>query len=644
MRRCNKLTALIGTLLLALLVCTGCGEEGQISNENTLSVSLADHIPKAYVDESYDLSLLVAAEENVEYTYTASYMDPATGETQELKVRKGKITPKAEADISVTVTAVCGEDTASAEFVVPVHISADIMDELLASDGAAGQADAGVAKTVTKEGIYIYGDSSTSALAVRFSNPAAENEGTNLLNLSHYALQAYYSAQVWRNVAVSFWVYNPMEQAVSFKLISHNPENNKTLLWDSTDNTQVQTAQAGQWTQIVFSLYDMGITQPLLEAVTYSREDSLKLYARYAGSDVCTVYIDCLDILHADTVEGLKTGYVENELPAGDYTDLLKTCRVYTEDAVAKLTTSSKGNGSNSAYCFGTDQKIGYPTFFVDFPKVTDISGFDYLKFDVLAENCYPFVSVAIRYLDENGEVQKHGTSYDFYREQWQTLYVNLDYLKEADLTQAIGLSITIHADAKFVANAFNCVYFDNLSLYDYPGDEPQMLPATAEDHDIISGPFYTTNTKLNTNGVCKVATDETGLQKSNSTLLFWTNNASGYPRVDATFLFAQEQDWSNYNVLSFDAHQYHGHYWMRMTILYLDENDKQQTLTFYHDTVLTNWQTVNVPLEWFKTESGESAKPEYLKRVVGFRIAVDMAVNVSAEVAHIYFDNFILS
>ena len=254
MRRCNKLTALIGTLLLALLVCTGCGEEGQISNENTLSVSLADNIPKAYVDESYDLSLLVAAEENVEYTYTASYMDPATGETQELKVRKGKITPKAEADIKVTVTAVCGESTSSAEFTVPVHISADIMDELLASDGVAGQADAGVAKTVTKESTYIYGDSSTSALAVRFSNPAAENEGTNLLNLSHYALQAYYSAQVWRNAAVSFWVYNPMEQAVSFKLVSHNPENNKTLLWDSTDNTQVQTAQAGQWTQIVFSL------------------------------------------------------------------------------------------------------------------------------------------------------------------------------------------------------------------------------------------------------------------------------------------------------------------------------------------------------------------------------------------------------
>ena len=113
-----------------------------------------------------------------------------------------------------------------------------------------------------------------------------------------------------------------MENEVSFKMISHNPENNKTLLWDSTDNTQVQTAQAGKWTRIVFSLYDMGITQPLFEAVTYPREDSLKLYARYAGSESCMVYIDGIDIVHADTIEGLKTGYVENDLPEGDYTDL----------------------------------------------------------------------------------------------------------------------------------------------------------------------------------------------------------------------------------------------------------------------------------------------------------------------------------
>ena len=32
--------------------------------------------------------------------------------------------------------------------------------------------------------------------------------------------------------------------------------------------------------------------------------------------------------------------------------------------------------------------------------------GFDYLKFDVYAENAYPWVSVAVRYLDEEGQEQ----------------------------------------------------------------------------------------------------------------------------------------------------------------------------------------------------------------------------------------------
>ena len=197
MRTSTRIATLLWTVLLALLVCAGCSQEGQRSSGNALSVSVADNIPKAYVDAPYDLSLLVEAEENVEYTYSASYTDPETGESKELKVRKGKITPKAEANISVTVMAVCGEDTASAAIVVPIHISSDTVDALLASDGAAGQADTGVAKTVTKESTYIHGESSTSALAVNFTNPTEENKGTNLLNLSHYALQAYYSAQLY---------------------------------------------------------------------------------------------------------------------------------------------------------------------------------------------------------------------------------------------------------------------------------------------------------------------------------------------------------------------------------------------------------------------------------------------------------------
>ena len=168
------------------------------------------------------------------------------------------------------------------------------------------------------------------------------------------------------------------------------------------------------------------------------------------------------------------------------------------------------------------------------------------------------------------------------------------------------------------------------------------MAPTLIEDNDILSAPLFVINNKTNTSGVCKVSADETGLSKSNSMLLFWANNVSGYPT--ATFLYDTEQDWSDYNLLTFETHQVNAHYWMHFEILYLDENDRQHTLSMYHDTIFNHWLTNNAPFEWFETEDGQSAKEEHLKRVVGFRITVDFANNLTDEVGYIFFDNFELS
>lgn len=642
-----KMKFLAILLILSLLftgVLAGCGGGNNVEEttptEPAVPIAVKSSIPAAHVGKAYKVSSLVREEKDVEYKYTATYVDPATGETEELIVKRGRITPKVEADIQVTVEATKGEESSTVKFVIPINIPADAVDKFLISDGAAGEAGEGVTKKLSKNADYIHGDTSTSAIEVSFTNPAEANDGAHLFTLSHYVMQAYYSAKVWRNAAVTFWVSNPSNQDVSFKLTSYNPANFKILSWDHAENTQVQTVKAGQSSQVVFSLYVMGIKQPLYNAKDYPRDDFLKVLARSSGSESCTLYIDGIDIVHADTIEGLQTGYVKPEPPAGDYSDLFKTCKVYTEETVAKLTKSTNGNGSNDAYCFGADQKVGYPTFHVDFPEVTDISGFDYVKFDMYAEDCYGWVSVAVRYLDENGEIQKHGTSYDTYRETWRTLYVNLDYLKDADLTKAVGLSFSIHIDSHFVENAFNCVYFDNVSLYTYEEDEPQMAPAIIEDGDLLDAPMYAANTKPNTSGVCKVATDETGTAKSDSTLLFWTNNVCGYPNVYAEFRYDNEQDWSDASMLNFDSHQYNGHYWMGFTIIYLDEDGNEQTLFWRHDTVLTHWMTNSAPFSWFKTQDGETASEEHLKRVVGLRISVDLAVNVTDEVAHIFFDN----
>lgn len=636
-----KRSLLLWGVLLLVLALSACGGKEQ-AKQPTIPIVVADTVPNADVGVAYDLSDVVTQEADVEYSYTASYTDPETGETVELKVRRGKFTPKAEADISVTVTATQGKNSSSVDFVVPVNISADIMDQLLSSQGIAGQADAGVTKTVTKDIQFVHGERSTSALSVNFSNPTAG--GAALLNLSHYALPAYYTAQVWRNAAVSFWVYNPMNQDVSFKLASRHPETEMELLWDSPENTQLQVAKAGQWTQIAFSLYDMGIVKPVVDSETHTGTPSLRVLARYAGSESCAIYVDGVDIVHANTVEGLTTGYVDPVVPEGDFSDLLKTCKVYSGDPATSLTKTDKGNGSGDAYCFGAKEPTGYPTLYVDLPQVTDISGFDYLKFDVLAENSYPWVSVAIRYLDENGQEQKHGTTYDFVREQWRTIYLNLDYLHYADLSRVVGFSISIHMDSKFVPNIFNCLYFDNMSLYTYPMDEPEMAPATLEDKDLISGPFFTSNGKGNTSGVCKVATDETGESKSNSMLMFWANNACGYPNVYATFMFDQEQDWSDYSVLTFDTHQDSGHYWMRFDVICLDEEGKEKTLVWYNDTIFNHWMPTNAPLNWFETQEGEAPQKQDWQRVVGLRIYVDLAVHVTDEVAKLYFDNLMLS
>lgn len=596
------------------LLLSACGDKPPAAKTSSVPIAITEQIPHAIVGEAYDLSLLITEEDGVTYEFTAGYTDPGSGEYKQLNVRRGKITPKVEADITVHITATKGPDSASAELVVPIQISADTMDMRLSE-----QTLEGTTATVTKENIHE--GNSCSAVEITFNGTSA------IMDLTDHRLQPYYSAQVWHNAAVSFWVYTPANQDVTFQLVSHKSESPK-----------VQAA-AGQWTQVVFSLYDMGITEPMYDSPLYATEGSLQVVASSAGNDACTISIDQLDIVHADTIEGLSTGYSKPSVPSGNYSDLLASCKVYTEDPVARLEKLSA-----SSYRFGSNQATGYPTYFIDFAQTTDISGFDYLKFDVLAENAYPHLTVSVHYLDDEGSVKHKGTSYDYYANQWQTIYVNLDYLHGVDLTKAVGISIAVHMDTNFVTGQFNSISFRNMSLYVYPGDEPQLPPAIIEDNDLISGSFYTTSTKPNTNGVCKVSADETGTSKSNSMLLFWTNNACGYPVVDATFMFDNPQDWTDKSVLSFDTHQDHGHYWLQLTILYLDENGKEKSAVWYFDTLITTWKTNHASFEWFKAEDGSTLKPEMLDRVVGIRVAPNMAINVTAEVAQIYFDNFVLS
>lgn len=635
--------------LLLTGVLSGCGTAQDSTPATTaptasIDIVLADDIPSAYIDTPYEVNKLFVQEEGVVYTYEARYVDPVSGATKKLIVKNDKLTPKVYAEILLEITATKGKETVSKEISIPMGFTADEIDMLLASDGAAGGNVDGVQKNVTKDAAYLKGEKSTSSLSVSFSN--ADSGGVELLDLSHYSLTAYYTDRSWKNAVVTFSVYNPMDQDIEFKLTSYDPVAIKANYWDSEGNTQSQIAKAGTWTEVAFSLYKMGIKQVLFSSPKGIRSDSLKVLARYNGSDVCSLYIDNVNVVPASSVEGIETGCIEAQIPAGDFSDLLKTGTVYTWDETAQLSFSTKGNRTKDAYAFGSSEACGYPMFFVDFDKVTDISAFEYLKFDIYAENAYPFVQVGIRYLDADGATQYSGTSYDYYRSTWRTLYLNLDYLKNVDLTRAVGVYFAVHMGNRFVADEYNCVYFDNVMLYDYNDDQPVIPAATVEDHDLISGPFSVEDSKPGVNGVCKVATDETGLAKSNSALMFWTNNASGYPNPVATFMFDQEQDWSDKMMLNVDTHQDNAHYWMGFTIIALDDNGNQVTYFFCHDTVLTNWMTNSFPLSWFRSQDqeGASAKPEDLKRVIGLMVTVDLAANVTSEVGQIFFDNITVS
>ena len=91
-----KLLAIL--LILSLLftgLLAGCGggnnAEETTPTEPSVPIALKSSIPAAHVGKAYKVSSLVKEEKDVEYKYTATYVDPATGETEELIVKRGSL-------------------------------------------------------------------------------------------------------------------------------------------------------------------------------------------------------------------------------------------------------------------------------------------------------------------------------------------------------------------------------------------------------------------------------------------------------------------------------------------------------------------------------------------------------------------------
>jgi hypothetical protein len=641
----NRSKALIAVILLVSMLLSACGNE-QVPVETTqptpsLSIQLTETVPEAKQGTSYDLSALFVKEKGVKYSAEVTYVDPVTNNTESLIVKSMEVTPLISGEMTVTITAKKNGESVSQCITVPVEVNGDILDMLFATGGAAADADSGVNKTVNIDRQYLNSESSGTSLKVSFTNPADES-GTKLFELSQFEAIAYYTSRVWDNAAVVFSVFNPTQQDVEFRLTSYNPATGKSISWGEEDNTQHQVAKAGQWTQIVFALYPMGIEQVLYNAKDGSRPDQLCVLARTAGEGECTIYVDGLDIVPAKTIDGLETGFVTYPLPNVDLSDILDSFSLSNNsDKMVLRRTKDFTNNSKSAVCFSAPEKAGWPSFNVMFGKTLDLRGYSKLRFDVYAKQGYPFVGAAILYKDSEGNIQRKGTSFDFRRDQWYSLSLSLHSLEDVDLSKVVGISFSVNVADAYVENGVNEFYFDNVCFTADGTMEPIMPPAIKEDDDLISGPVYAYNTNPGYSGVCKVSCDNEGVQMSNSTLLLWANTPTGYPSVKAEFMFDEAQDWSEVVMFSFDTHTYGAHYRMDFYLITYDAQGNEVPVYLYYDAVLTQWMTHSIPIDWFVTADG--SKPD-LSAVYGLRICVDLAVGITETVGHIFIDNVYVS
>ena len=87
----KKISKVCAVALLSLSLCA-CGDEKAPAKSEDVAISITENLPSAIVGEAYELDKLVAVQEGIAYSYTASYVDPDSGETKELKIRNEKFT------------------------------------------------------------------------------------------------------------------------------------------------------------------------------------------------------------------------------------------------------------------------------------------------------------------------------------------------------------------------------------------------------------------------------------------------------------------------------------------------------------------------------------------------------------------------
>lgn len=318
---------LIFIAAVMLVSFTACKEDTAIDTdaEGALRIETVKILPKAYIDEPFDLWEIIVPEDGVDYSATASYtkvtLDSNTKEYVfeeiALEVKDFSFTPVTLEDTIVTLQAVRGKETATKVVSIGTTVRAEPLDDLYKSTGALGWAETGISKSVCNDSRYVQGENSTTSLHVKFDGMDPHEWGQNFMELSSPLAQKYFTDQLWNNAIVTFWVYNPMEQDIEFQLVVNDHTQPVMTDWTGEEgHFRRQFAKAGEWTQLFFSLRRMGTTHKLVH--DQLNTETLNIKFRYNGYSTTQTYqfdfyLDNLDVVPADMYPEVDTTYTHSK-------------------------------------------------------------------------------------------------------------------------------------------------------------------------------------------------------------------------------------------------------------------------------------------------------------------------------------------
>ncbi len=318
----NIVLIVVAVLLIAALVVAGVfflpgllGGNQSNAASGTLQVNTIKIMPYAYMGESFDLRDVLLMEEGVEYSATACYVDIATMTEYSLEVNDLCFTPEVVAETVVVLTAKRGSETASKVIYIPTTIRAEPLDDLYKSSGPLGGADPGISKTVNIDPLYLKGEKSTTSLHVSFNSTDPHPYGNSFMNFSSAEAQQYFTDQVWENAIVTFWVYNPNEEAIEFQFRQVDDEGKVNADWQTVDGPHKQRAEPGQWTQLFWSLRKLGTTRRLTGGKFVNDLLLLKFrYDAYSTTEAYSFdfYIDDVDVVDGSAYPEIDTKYVRS--------------------------------------------------------------------------------------------------------------------------------------------------------------------------------------------------------------------------------------------------------------------------------------------------------------------------------------------